>query len=72
MKSGPRFCIPVNQRDALGMPREGEGESSVLFLQVWDAVNGEELWSGNKQLRSGPEVDGRRDPKGLFTEVPRR
>jgi hypothetical protein len=38
-ESGPRFCIPVNQRDALGLPREGEGDNSVLFLQVWDAVN---------------------------------
>ncbi len=63
--SGPQFSVPVKVRDALKLPREGDGDGSVLYLRVWDAVSGEELWKGDKQLRSGPEVYGRGEPDDI-------
>jgi hypothetical protein len=56
--SGPRFAVPIDVRDALGLPRKGYADGSDLYLHLWDAVSGEKLWEGEKKLRSGPEVYG--------------
>jgi hypothetical protein len=64
-KSGSQFNVPVDVRDTLGLPREGGGDGSVLYLRIWDATSGEELWSGEKQLRSGSEVYGRSGPEDV-------
>lgn len=64
-KSGSQFSVPVDVRDALRLPRQGDGDGSVLYLRIWDAASGEELWSGEKQLRSGPEVYGRSSPEDV-------
>jgi hypothetical protein len=58
----PRFTVPADEHAKLGLPEKGDGDGSVLHLRIWDAASGEELWSGEKQLRSGLEVYGRSRP----------
>lgn len=58
-KSEPRFSVPSVVLSALGLPYEADDS---VFLRICDAASGEELWSGEKQLRSGSEIYGRNGP----------
>jgi uncharacterized protein YjbI with pentapeptide repeats len=66
-EDSPRFSVPVHVLDKLGIPHDGGG--AVLHLRIWDAKSGQELFSGEKELKSGAEVYGRDHPSDVGYKI---